>query len=104
MSKAEIENENISEIVFRKAKRKRICKKKIVKKQYNKKTIKKQKTSSIVNPWLRPVRKPNSNEVKKMFGIALQRLILICMTNHVYMFNNVARLQVNGGDRAGFSQ
>ena len=32
MSKAEIENENISEIVFRKAKRKRICKKKIVKK------------------------------------------------------------------------
>ena len=32
-----------------------------------------------------------------MFGIALQRLILICMTNHVYMFNNVARLQVNGG-------
>ena len=46
--------------------------------------------------WLLPLRKPNPSEVRKMFGIALQRLVMVCLSNHVYKLKNVARKQKNG--------
>ena len=81
---------------------------KIIKKYYNKKTNKqskklkneKQKTKNKKNPLLEPLRKPNPDEIRKMFGIALQRLVLVCLSNHVYKFKNVARKQ-NSGSATG---
>ena len=93
--------------MYRKSERSKLCKRKIlkkqIKKQYSKKKFEKQKKLKIenkkskVNPWLRPVRKPSTSELRKMFGLALHRLILVCMTNHVYKFNNVVRKQEDGG-------
>ena len=47
--------------------------------------------------WQEPKRKPKTNEVRKMFGMALKRLINISMKNHIYEFKNKSRLQSEGG-------
>ena len=47
--------------------------------------------------WKKPMRSPTDLEVRKLFGLALERLINISMRNHVYSFNNVKRLQSEGG-------
>ena len=36
-------------------------------------------------------------EIKKLFGKALEMLLVTCMNNHVYQFNNEIRVQNKGG-------
>ena len=47
--------------------------------------------------WIVPKRKPSHSEIKKMFGMALRRLIVISMKNHIYEFNSEIKLQSDGG-------
>ena len=47
--------------------------------------------------WIKPMRNPTTMEQRKMFGKALELLIITCMDNHVYQFGNKVRLQQNGG-------
>ena len=46
--------------------------------------------------WSRPVKKPNPIEKIKMLGVAIERLILVTMKNHIYSFKSVKRLQKSG--------
>ena len=46
--------------------------------------------------WSKPKKEPNQEVAKKLFGIALERLILVSMKNHIYQFDNVTRLQMKG--------
>ena len=102
-----IEEENLSEVVFTKnvvRKTKKLKKKtkyekrkpnKNNKKKNENKNIKKNK-SEVKIQWVTPLRKPSPQELKIMFGLALERLIKVCLTNHMYLFKNEARLQKEG--------
>ena len=45
----------------------------------------------------KPMRKPNTNEERKMVGKAMKVLIVSCMKNHVYRFGSQIKLQSTGG-------
>ena len=47
--------------------------------------------------FLAPKRKPTKIEERRMIGKAVSVLILSCMNNHVYKFNNKLRIQSRGG-------
>ena len=55
------------------------------------------KKKTIKTEWLEPVRKPTENEIRKMFGKALEMLLKLCMDNHIYQFQNKCRIQNKGG-------
>ena len=55
---------------------------------------KKQKTKT---EWKKPLRHPTEIEERKLFGRALELLIVTCMDNHVYQFANTVRIQNKGG-------
>ena len=65
-------------------------------KKQNKK-IKKTKQQMFDDKWARPVRKPSPIEKIKLLGIALERLIIVSMKNHIYTFKGTNRIQKNGG-------
>ena len=65
----------------------------IVVKKKNDTETKKKKTPI----WLKPRRNPTTNEQRKLFGKALELMIITCMNNHVYQFNNQFRIQKQGG-------
>ena len=46
---------------------------------------------------IKPLRSPTEQETRKLFGIALERLINMSMGNHIYCFNNINRIQSEGG-------
>ena len=56
-------------------------------------TVKKKKTTV----WLKPQRTPTQEEQRKLFGKALEIMIITCMNNHVYQFENQFRIQKQGG-------
>ena len=47
--------------------------------------------------WDRPKKNPNQNIIRKLFGSALEILILTVMGSHMYQFNGRFRLQLTGG-------
>ena len=51
-------------------------------------TIKTKKPKRKKTEWLKPVRKPSEKEARKMFGKALEMMLTLCMSNHVYQFGN----------------
>ena len=70
----------------------------------NEKTNKKQKTEktkskkcTFEEQWDAPIRKPNPIEKIKLLGIALEKIIIVSMTNHIYSYRGVKRIQRNCG-------
>ena len=59
--------------------------------------VTKKKVKSKTQEWRRPRRCPTLNEQRKMFGKALEMMLIICMDNHCYQFNGQVRVQSKGG-------
>ena len=47
--------------------------------------------------WIKPKRQPTTREQRTLFGKALEIMIITCMDNHVYQFENKVRIQKQGG-------
>ena len=47
--------------------------------------------------WLKPKRNPTLKEERTLFGKALEILLVTCMNNHIYQFENKIRVQKQGG-------
>ena len=47
--------------------------------------------------WIKPKRQPTTKEQRTLFGKAMEVMIITCMDNHVYQFENKVRLQKQGG-------
>ena len=47
--------------------------------------------------WIKPVRKPTEKEGRQMFGKALEMMLILCMDNHLYQYENKVRIQKQGG-------
>ena len=47
--------------------------------------------------WEKPKSQPNSETLRKLFGLAIKTMILACMQNHLYQFKGIKRLQKEGG-------
>ena len=58
---------------------------------------KKTKDQIFNEKWTKPKNSPNPVEKVKLIGIALERLIVVSMSNHIYSFKNVNRVQKKGG-------
>ena len=54
------------------------------------------RTKNTESKFVPPVRKPTDDEIKKLFSIALEVLILETMQNHIYTFNSEIRFQSKG--------
>ena len=57
----------------------------------------KDKKKKKTQVWTKPKREPTLAEVRKLFGKALEILLITCMNNHIYQFNNETRVQNKGG-------
>ena len=57
----------------------------------------KSKKSKTKTEWMKPKRSPAPIEERKLFGKALQVLLVTCMDNHIYEFANEIRIQKQGG-------
>ena len=64
--------------------------------QNKKNTIEKKKKKKK-QEWIKPKRKPTLTEERKLFGKALELLLVTCMDNHVYQFDRKVRVQSKGG-------
>ena len=67
-------------------------------------TLVKKRPQPIINKkkktkteWIKPKRSPTPIEERKLFGKALQVLLVTCMDNHIYEFANEIRIQKQGG-------
>ena len=58
-------------------------------------TVEKKKKNK--QEWNKPKRQPTLEEGRKLFGKALEIMLVTCMDNHVYQFNNIVRVQSKGG-------
>ena len=96
LSFEDIKKEKIESIVYTKKKHETIDDEKNNKKQNDKK-YKKTKHEIFDDKWARPIRKPSPIEKIKMMGIALERLIIVSMKNHIYAFKGTNRIQKSGG-------
>ena len=47
--------------------------------------------------WKKPKRNPTANEERRMFGKAFEIMLVTCLENHIYQFNNQIRIQAQGG-------
>ena len=47
--------------------------------------------------WIKPKRNPTKKEERRIFGKALIMMLIMCMDNHIYEFENKVRLQKQGG-------
>ena len=56
----------------------------------------KQKKKKAVE-WLKPKRIPTAIEERSMFGKALEMMLIACMDNHIYQFEDKVRVQKKGG-------
>ena len=59
----------------------------------NEKKNKKKKQAT----WIKPRRNPTRKEERRMFGKALEIMLITCMDNHIYQFENKIRIQSHGG-------
>ena len=59
----------------------------------NEKRNKKKKQAT----WIKPRRNPTRKEERRMFGKALEIMLITCMDNHIYQFENKIRIQSHGG-------
>ena len=90
MKNEDIISENIEDFVFRKMK-------KPIKKKISKKFQKKGKSpGQSPGKWVAPKKEPNSDEKRKLLGLAIEMMLKICLENHVYEFNGQKRLQGDG--------
>ena len=90
MKNEDIISENIEDFVFRKMK-------KPIKKKISKKFQKKGKSpGQSPGKWVAPTKEPNNDEKRKLFGLAIEMMLKICLENHVYEFNGQKRLQGDG--------
>ena len=53
------------------------------------------KTKKII--WKKAKRAPTKEEKRKMFGKALEIMLVLCLDNHCYQFDNKVRVQAKGG-------
>ena len=121
MTKEEIEDENMEEILYIKVKKTRRKRKETVNRNMNKKEMEKEKENengktldtstngggNTVNnknkekknddDWEAPKRNPTKKEKRNMLGKALEILVVNVMENHVYTFGNEIRIQSEGG-------
>ena len=92
-----IEQEGIKDFIYtkrRKKMRKKISRKANRSKSFRERNIeKKTRKQKEHDLWQKPEKQPSSFETKKLIGIALEMLIITCMTNHLYKFNGQRRLQ-----------
>ena len=58
---------------------------------------KKKKKQKKSVEWSKPKRNPSSQEQRKMFGKALEILLISCMNKNIYSFENHTRIQKQGG-------
>ena len=65
----------------------------VEKKEERKDKSKKKKTTV----WIKPKRSPTILEQRRLFGKALEMMLILCMDNHVYQFENQFRIQKQGG-------
>jgi hypothetical protein len=56
----------------------------------------KDKKKKRITEWIAPNRFPTTKEQRKMFGKALEIMLITCMDNHVYQFDNKIRIQKQG--------
>ena len=47
--------------------------------------------------WIKPRREPTTKEQRTLFGKAFEIMLITCMDNHVYQFENKVRIQKQGG-------
>ena len=45
--------------------------------------------------WLKPVRNPTTKEQRQMFGKALEIMLITCVDNHLYQFENKVRVHAS---------
>ena len=55
------------------------------------------KNKKKAQEWTKPKRKPTLDEERKLFGKALEIMLVTCMDNHVYQFDDKIRVQEKGG-------
>ena len=60
-------------------------------------TIEKNKKKKSTVEWIKPKRSPTKIEERKMFGKALETMLITCMNHHLYQFENTIRIQKEGG-------
>ena len=58
---------------------------------------KKKKRKKKAQVWNKPLRSPTRIEERRMFGKALEVMLITCMDNHIYLFENKVRIQEHGG-------
>ena len=58
---------------------------------------KNKKPKKKATEWTKPKRAPTEEEERIMFGKALEMMLILCMDNNVYQFQNRVRLQKQGG-------
>jgi hypothetical protein len=57
----------------------------------------KNKNKNVKDNYLEPKRKPTAIEKRRLFGKALEILLVTALKNHVYQFGNEIRVQKRGG-------
>ena len=57
----------------------------------------KKKRKKKAQVWNKPQRSPTRIEERRMFGKALEVMLITCMDNHIYLFENKVRIQKHGG-------
>jgi hypothetical protein len=62
-----------------------------------KKNTNEKKNKKKAQEWTHPKRKPTLKEERKLFGRALEIMLVTCMDNHVYQFDDKIRVQDKGG-------
>ena len=98
-----IEDESLKDFLYlKKKKKKSLVKRKKVAKKFNNKgfkaaqgpvTLAKPKKKEKWEGWSKPQKYPNQDDIKKLFGAALEILILAVMRGHLYQFKGKFRLQ-----------
>ena len=63
----------------------------------NKNEIDQNKKKKRTTEWMKPIRNPTTKEQRTLFGKALEIMLITCMDNHVYLFDNTVRIQKQGG-------
>ena len=60
-------------------------------------TIENKKKKKSTVEWIKAKRSPTKREERKMFGKALETMLITCMNHHLYQFENTIRIQKEGG-------
>ena len=60
-------------------------------------TIENKKKKKSTVEWIKAKRSPTKIEERKMFGKALETMLITCMNHHLYQFENTIRIQKEGG-------